>query len=224
MSGNAFWGSFSLLPPEMEAELRVLPQGAITEISGPDGAGKTEAVLRFLAENPVPRVAWIEQDFSVYPCAFPQYGVALDRVFFVDLSPIEQSVRGLTQAGRVRAQRDACAGHGRSSPTSDSSIGLWAAHQVLTSQVFGIVVLNVTVREAVPLRRLQLAAEKNGCVVILLSEKPLSQMMGATWPIHLQLQASRDSASGSVRLSVLKNRGRKTAKTMEGLEWRHQVG
>src|SRR4051812_38374506 len=49
-----------------------VPIGALTEISGPEGGGKTEVLLGFLAENPKARVAWIEERFTVYPCAFPQ--------------------------------------------------------------------------------------------------------------------------------------------------------
>src|SRR4051812_41640161 len=35
-----------------------LPKGALVEISGAHGGGKTEVVLRFLAQNPGARVAW----------------------------------------------------------------------------------------------------------------------------------------------------------------------
>lgn len=58
-----------------------LPKGAITEISG---SGKTELTLRFLAENPELKVAWVEGTFCVYPFAFLQRQVSLDRVLFVE--------------------------------------------------------------------------------------------------------------------------------------------
>ena len=29
-------------------------------------------------------VAWIEEDFSLYPCALPQHGVEMERVLFVE--------------------------------------------------------------------------------------------------------------------------------------------
>ena len=58
--------------------------GTLTEVCGVDGRGKTEFVLRFLAENRKARVAWIEEELTIYPCAFAQYGVALDRVLFVE--------------------------------------------------------------------------------------------------------------------------------------------
>jgi hypothetical protein len=61
-----------------------IPRGAITEVSGRSGGGKTELVLRFLAENPEARVAWVEEELTIYPCAFPQNRVELERVLFVD--------------------------------------------------------------------------------------------------------------------------------------------
>ncbi len=63
-----------------------LPKGALVEISGPAGGGKTEMVLRFLAENPQARVAWIEDEMTIYPGAFPQHRVSLERVLFVESS------------------------------------------------------------------------------------------------------------------------------------------
>ncbi|MGZ3699773.1 MAG: hypothetical protein ACXWP5_16765 [Bdellovibrionota bacterium] len=66
-----------------------IPEGAITEISGPPGGGKTEVLLKFLSENPDTRVAWIEERFTAYPCAFVQSGVRLERVLFVEASPSE---------------------------------------------------------------------------------------------------------------------------------------
>ena len=63
-----------------------IPRGAITEISGLAGGGKTEAVLRLLAENPEIKVAWIEANFTLYPCRMAQQKVALERVLFVETS------------------------------------------------------------------------------------------------------------------------------------------
>lgn len=63
-----------------------IPRGALTEISGRAGGGKTEVVLRLLAENPEIKVAWIEENFTLYPCRMAQQKVALDRVLFVETS------------------------------------------------------------------------------------------------------------------------------------------
>ncbi|HUP56075.1 MAG TPA: hypothetical protein VM598_01390 [Bdellovibrionota bacterium] len=151
-----------------------LPRGAIIEISGVPGAGKTELVLKFLAVNPQARVAWIEQEFTAYPCAFPQQGVRLDRVLFVQV-------------------------------TSDDP--LWTVHQVLKSQVFGMAVLTLSrehLRDPVALRRLQIAAERSGCSVILLTDRPSST---ACWPVSVQIQVSRDVRTGDPAFRVLKYRG-----------------
>ncbi len=149
-----------------------LPRGGLIGISGVAGAGKTELVLKFLAANPGVSVAWIEESFSVYPCAFPQFGVGLDRVLFVELAGSQQE-----------------------DP-------LWVVHQIIKSQAFGIVVLcSEPAGDPVVLRRLQIAAEKNSCSVILLTEKPAQ---ASSWPLSVQLQVSRDAASGAPVLSVTK--------------------
>jgi hypothetical protein len=63
-----------------------IPLGALTEISGRAGGGKTEVVFKFLAENPQVKVAWIEESFTLYPCRMAQQKVALERVLFVETS------------------------------------------------------------------------------------------------------------------------------------------
>lgn len=155
-----------------------IPKGALTEISGAPGAGKTETALRFLAENPEGRVAWIERNSSIYPCAFPQQGVSLDRVFFVDVpGGMPENVKEL----------------------------FWICQQAIASQVFKTVVVSFDskVLDLIILRRLQLAAEKNQVSVLFLTDSPLA---GITWPIHLRLEARRGE-QGRVQLQVLKHRG-----------------
>lgn len=61
-----------------------IPKGALIEFSGASGSGKTSAVLKLLAENPGSRVAWIEEDFTIYPCSVEQSGVELSRVLFIE--------------------------------------------------------------------------------------------------------------------------------------------
>lgn len=58
-----------------------LPRGALVEIAG---AGKTESVVRFLAENPELGVAWIETSFSLYPPAIAQRRRPVENIFFVE--------------------------------------------------------------------------------------------------------------------------------------------
>ena len=158
-----------------------LPKGAVVEVSGSAGGGKTEIVLRFLAENPEARVAWIEDEMTVYPCAFPQNRVGLERVLFVESRPQDT---------------------------------LWTVHQILRSSVFGVIVLRVrNALDEMALRRLQLAAEKTQTTVVLLSEEAARR---GTWPIAVQLQASRSLEEKAILLDVLKYHGQKS--------WQVRVG
>ena len=58
-----------------------IPKGAITEITG---VGKTDFVAQILAENSDVRVAWIEKNMSIFPFAFWQRNLGLQRVLFVE--------------------------------------------------------------------------------------------------------------------------------------------
>jgi hypothetical protein len=138
-----------------------LPRGALTEISGPPGGGKTEWVMKFLAENPTTRVAWIENNFTLYPCRLLQQKVSLERVLFVE------------------SARDY----------------LWAAIQILKSQLFQVIVLGVPELTEVALRRLQIEAEKADAAVILLTESRTAQ---GCWPIAVQIEVVRGSSTADL--------------------------
>ena len=58
-----------------------LPRGALVELAG---HGKTESVVRFLAENADLSAAWIEKAFSLYPPAVAQRRRRLENLFFVE--------------------------------------------------------------------------------------------------------------------------------------------
>jgi len=58
-----------------------IPKGCLIEIVGP---GKTETVAQFLRENPNLRVAWIEDAFTIYPCAIMQRKIRLHQVLFIE--------------------------------------------------------------------------------------------------------------------------------------------
>ena len=151
-----------------------LPKGALVEISGRTGGGKTEVVFRFLAQNPTLRVAWIEEDFTIYPCARPLNRVGLERVLFVDSPPGQ---------------------------------ALWTAHQILRSQVFGVLVLKASCVSEMELRRLQRAAGKSQVTVILLSQEPAKR---GTWPISVQLEVWRSPEHVESHLNVLKYKGQRS--------------
>jgi hypothetical protein len=192
-----------------------LPQGGLIELSGAAGGGKLEVLLRFLGENPGLQVAWVEEGTTTYPCAFPQHGVSLERVLFVNAE----------------------ARH-----AEEGSLVLDCAHQILRSQIFGVLVLvartQAQVSQIYPtqhtpvgprnsrstelrgcagrsssielgeieLRRLQIAAEKSGTTIFVVRETSSS---AHTWPLTVQLQVSRVSPSfgelrGELRIQVLK--------------------
>lgn len=141
-----------------------VPRGAVIEVCGPHGSGKTEFVLKFLSENPKLRVAWIEEQLSVYPCALPQHGVELNRVLFVDGG--RELLWCAHQALRSRLFKVVVVsgfGEARVQGTRDAQRG-------------------------VELRRLQLAAEQSGSTLILLSEEPTRR---GAWPISVQVQVQR---------------------------------
>ena len=56
-------------------------RGTIAEFSG---VGKTELAVQLLSENPHLSAAWIEESFSLYPLAFLQRKVSLDKLLFVE--------------------------------------------------------------------------------------------------------------------------------------------
>lgn len=185
-----------------------IPKGALTEVSGAEGCGKTELVLRFLAENSTLRVAWIEEDFSAYPCAFSQNGVGLERVLFVDCDSSEHSLWSAHQILRSQVFE---------------AVILKLSSKIANPDRQGL--------EEVDLKRLQLLAEKSGTCLFLVLEEPLKS---ATWPITLRLQVTRDqtlpeaasstpeASCATASLSVQKNRQRNSA-PHEGAQERRGV-
>jgi hypothetical protein len=150
-----------------------IPKGALVHLHGLTGSGKTQMVLKFLAENPTAKVAWIEDDFNVYPVSFSQMNAGLDRILFISA-------------------------HRESS---------WALSTVLSSQLFGIVILsgqNIRLKDT-ELRRFQLMAEKVGSTCVLLSENDSISTQG-DWSLSLKLQALRQSMEDPPRLKVVRSR------------------
>src|SRR5262249_52928689 len=150
-----------------------VPRGALTEISGP---GKTEWAARFLAQNSGVPVAWVEEEFSVYPFGLLQKQVGLERVLFVESG--EDSRWTVFQALRSQA----------------FGVVLFSSTTTTTRSDTG----PEFVRDERMLRGLQLAAEKSRASMIFLADQP-----GDSWPVSLQIQVSKDRGSG-IRSHVLK--------------------
>ncbi|MFN7684541.1 MAG: hypothetical protein ACK5QT_03920 [Oligoflexia bacterium] len=156
-----------------------IPCSALTEISGPPGSGKTEWTLQFIASlsaapknsaaNAIPG-----SDPRGTPCVYP-------RVAWIE-DAFSANPRGFAEHG-VDLRNFLFIEGGKDS--------LWAAHQVLRSQLFGVAVLWVresilsSSQPSVELRKLQLSAEQAGVPLLLLSPQP--RPSGANWPLALQI-------------------------------------
>ena len=134
-----------------------LPRGALVNFWGPAGSGKAQAALCF-AQQSGGRLAWLEPCLSAYPPAFVQLGISLCDVLFIETS-----------------QRLP-----------------WSLLQVLRSQLFTVTVALVSSSQSQTFsdrdyRRFQLAAERAGTTLLLLSEQPLK-----SWVMSMHLRVSRE--------------------------------
>jgi hypothetical protein len=171
------------------------PLGAVTEIFVEKyGIGELELLMPALAaltkENPAtPKkwVAWVAPPFVPYAPALQQRDVNIDRLLMIHPTPgdksrlwaIEQAVRSGSSAGVLAwlstAGRRAAA---RSSATP------------------------AAIADDVTLRRLQLAAEDQGCWVVLF--RPVSARLARS-PAALRIRVSQ--ASTGARVEIVKCRG-----------------
>jgi len=180
-----------------------LPTGKLVEMRGV--SGKTDALLQVFRENPELQIAWIEVRANIYPCAFSERGVDLDRVLFIeaadahealtcahqvlksqifgavvlsqlDAAPAVPFIPHTTQPSRPRDSRS----FELRGPRSRSGVG------------------------EIELRRLQLAAGKSGGTVFLINECAVSE---ENWPIEVQLEVSR--AQGELKVQIIKSRTRR---------------
>jgi hypothetical protein len=168
------------------------PLGAITEIFV-DGYGIGElgllmpalaAVTKEDPAKPAKWVAWIAPPFVPYAPALQQHGLNLDRVLMIH-------------------------------PTSGNKSRVWAIEQVVRSGSSAGVLAWIatggratqgTVADDVILRRLQLAAEDQGCWVLLFRPASASQQRS---PAALRIRLSQ--AQAATRVHIFKCRGGRPA-------------
>lgn len=198
-----------------------LPCGKLIEIRGPQGAGKTELLLKLFQENESLQIAWIECAANIYPCAFSERGVDLSRVLFIEASgPSEalwcahQALKSQIFGALVLSQMDAkpqpqqVIPHNtivrpRDSRSSESRGPNGRGEPQLARATCKSVVANdYKSLGEIELRRLQIAAEKSGSTVFLVNGKSIS---AESWPIEVQLEITRDLSSQPV-IQILKSR------------------
>jgi protein ImuA len=161
--------------PEVDALLPGggLPRGALTEIAGGPGSGKTAlclaAMARAMREEGL--AAFVDGRGELYPPAAAALGVDLGRLLIVRLAP----------------SRDAAASGGRDpvSPGRQAPpAGLWATEVLLGSGAFAAVAVDVPLRGLPParltdmLRRLRAAAEKGGTAALLIGATGAGALSG----------------------------------------------
>jgi cell division inhibitor SulA/protein ImuA len=177
------------------------PLGALTEILV-DGYGIGElgllmpALAALTKEDPAkPKkwVAWIAPPFIPYAPALQQHGVNIDRLLMIH-PPSKGTRAGMPAVGQCREQlpRDA-----RGAIASGKS-RLWAIEQAIRSGSSAGVLAWVAAADDVILRRLQLAAEEQGCWVLLF--RPSSTRLQRS-PAALRIHISQ------ARVEILKCRG-----------------
>jgi cell division inhibitor SulA/protein ImuA len=166
------------------------PLGALTEILV-DGYGigelgllmpALEALTKDDPARPKKWVAWVAPPFVPYAPALQQRGVNIDRLLMIH--PTSEGTRaGMPAVEQCREQlpRDA---RGRAIASGKSR--LWAIEQAIRSGSSAGVLAWVAAADDVILRRLQLAAEEQGCWVLLFRPASTrSQRSPAALRIHL---------------------------------------
>ncbi len=179
--------------PHIEHDGIFVPRGAITEISGPPGSGKTEWTLRFISSC-FSNLCSSAKDSG-------QHSNQDERIGMVGSGGVVQN-RTTRVATRVAWIEDAFTANPRGFAEHGADLSqflfveggkdaLWATHQVLRSQLFGAVVLWVresvlsATKPSVELRKLQLSAEQAGAPLLLLCSQP--RPTGVNWPVSLQM-------------------------------------
>lgn len=176
------WPSLDALVPSG------FPRGAIAELSGAAGSGKTALAIAVTARAMGERglAAWIDGRAELYAPAVQAGGVELDRLLIVRPGSIAIAPSGVPPTRGLHAS---------------AQQALWAAEAILGSGAFAAVVIDVPIAagsrgttanwgvgasvEAM-LRRLVAAAEKGGATCLWLSEPG-----ACAPPVRLRVEVSR---------------------------------
>jgi hypothetical protein len=122
------------------------PGGALVELCGQPGSGKTEVIFQFLSENPLLRTVWIEEGLSIYPPAFARFQIALESTLFIEVP--------------AQARKDS----------------FWVAEQILKSSLFDVLILTQSLqpkrRTETEWRRLQICTERSRALFLIVSREP----------------------------------------------------
>jgi hypothetical protein len=147
-----------------------IPKGALTEISGP---GKTEFLVRFLSEHPNLKVAWVEDQISIYPYAIFQRKAHLQRILFAEAG--SNSLWALMQILRSQVFGVIVFSSTTTTHLSKSGDGDGVGRESRRALF-----------EEKTLRAMQLSAEKSQAAVVFLRDEP-----GDSWPVSLQVRVDR---------------------------------
>jgi hypothetical protein len=156
-----------------------IPKGALTEISGP---GKTEFLVRFLSEHPSLKVAWIEEQISIYPYAMFQRKAQLQRILFAEAG--SNSLWALMQILRSQVFGVIVFSSTTTTPPNKRGDGGGIGRESRRALF-----------EEKTLRAMQLSAEKSQAAVVFLRDEP-----GDSWPISLQVRVKRGSMQKDVEV------------------------
>jgi RecA/RadA recombinase len=159
------------------------PRGAITTISGLSGTGRMTIAARVMASftRDEHAVAWIDGKGTTYPPALALEGVDLSRLLMV---------------------RDPSGGSG---PRKSGERVIQAAHQIIDSGAFGVVVVSGLDAHLTPasMRRVQTASEgRSVCTIVLLDPRSSSTISNA----ELKLRVLRRSQGLVVEVDKNRNR------------------
>ena len=79
----------------------------------------------------------------------------------------------------------------------------WSTAQILKSSLFQAIVLSQIIFTEIELRRIQLLSKQTGTLILFLQKTPIREK---SWPLTLQIEASRSNRAPTPDLTILKSR------------------